>query len=468
MAGRRKQPAAAELRGWLVDHLIALLAATAATDPETAAVVNDLLALETSEGPAGQLAAERVIPVVAEAAHLLPALRQTDRVKSENTLSAAAPGRPGPADPVGPDRPPAEVVRGPGASPTAAPATVYAYQRVPAGYTKRLGLQRGWVHEYAPAAVSTARSRGPGPSRRAATERRTGRERGAGGPRPGGGRAARTAQALRSTVRRRDVAIRPPHNGHSRGAPRRRCVSGRSTPLRSLHRTGPLRRGCERRAVRGPGPRVRRERLITAARPELAAVPVFSRRFQAEARTAERLAGGWAAPPWTPAMRPRRPRTRRETPLWTAAGYVPSAAAGRGDLDRRSAARACPADTGRGHRRDPLPGARRRVRAPGPGPRRRYCWPPTAPASPPSAAGRGGLGGGSAAGQLSVRLGYLTPEQIEGKEVSAASDLFVLGLLLAYAATGTTRSRRGRPRRPPAGSPRTSPNSTPYRRSCAS
>ncbi|GFN07124.1 hypothetical protein Smic_56800 [Streptomyces microflavus] len=27
---------------------------------------------------------------------------------------------------------------------------MYAYERVPAGYTKRLGLQRGWVYEYAP------------------------------------------------------------------------------------------------------------------------------------------------------------------------------------------------------------------------------------------------------------------------------------------------------------------------------
>jgi hypothetical protein len=30
------------------------------------------------------------------------------------------------------------------------PATVYAYRRAPAGYSKRLGLQRGWVYEYAP------------------------------------------------------------------------------------------------------------------------------------------------------------------------------------------------------------------------------------------------------------------------------------------------------------------------------
>ncbi len=65
-----KRPPAAELRGWLVDHLIALLAATAATDEETAAVVRDLLALEAPGGPAGRLA-ELVIPVVADAAHLL-------------------------------------------------------------------------------------------------------------------------------------------------------------------------------------------------------------------------------------------------------------------------------------------------------------------------------------------------------------------------------------------------------------
>ncbi len=45
--------------------------------------------------------------------------------------------------------------------------------------------------------------------------------------------------------------------------------------------------------------------------------------------------------------------------------------------------------------------------------------------------------------RLSVRLGYLTPEQIAGEEVSAASDLFVLGLLLAYAATGATPFTEG-------------------------
>ena len=66
-----KQPAAPELRGWLVDHLIGLMAVTAATDEETASVVADLLGQEAADGPAGRLAA-LVIPVAGEAAaHLL-------------------------------------------------------------------------------------------------------------------------------------------------------------------------------------------------------------------------------------------------------------------------------------------------------------------------------------------------------------------------------------------------------------
>ncbi|MFD7718932.1 TetR/AcrR family transcriptional regulator [Streptomyces sp. NPDC059814] len=66
-----KQPAASELRDWLVDQFIGLLAVTAATDPATAAAVAELLPLETAAGPAGRLA-DRLIPVVGEAAHLLP------------------------------------------------------------------------------------------------------------------------------------------------------------------------------------------------------------------------------------------------------------------------------------------------------------------------------------------------------------------------------------------------------------
>ncbi|MGW1885192.1 TetR/AcrR family transcriptional regulator [Streptomyces sp. NPDC001970] len=65
-----KQPPAGELRVWLVDHLVALLAATAASDEETAGVVRELLAQETPSGPVGTLA-RRVIPVVGDAGHLL-------------------------------------------------------------------------------------------------------------------------------------------------------------------------------------------------------------------------------------------------------------------------------------------------------------------------------------------------------------------------------------------------------------
>ncbi|MFD0380829.1 TetR/AcrR family transcriptional regulator [Streptomyces sp. NPDC127112] len=65
-----KQPEATTLRDWLVDQFIALLTATAATDPQTAAAARAALALEQPDGPAGLLA-RRVIPVVSEAAHLL-------------------------------------------------------------------------------------------------------------------------------------------------------------------------------------------------------------------------------------------------------------------------------------------------------------------------------------------------------------------------------------------------------------
>ncbi|MEV8453048.1 TetR/AcrR family transcriptional regulator [Streptomyces sp. NPDC052095] len=66
-----KRPAAAELRDWLVDHLMALLAATAASDPQTAEVMAALLPLERPEGPAGRLAAG-LGPVLGGAGHLLP------------------------------------------------------------------------------------------------------------------------------------------------------------------------------------------------------------------------------------------------------------------------------------------------------------------------------------------------------------------------------------------------------------
>lgn len=68
-----KQPPAAELRDWLVDHFTALLTVTAASDPQTAEVARAAFALEPPDGPMGDLA-RRVAPVVAGAEHLLPGL----------------------------------------------------------------------------------------------------------------------------------------------------------------------------------------------------------------------------------------------------------------------------------------------------------------------------------------------------------------------------------------------------------
>ncbi|CAM5727320.1 outer membrane protein assembly factor BamB family protein [Streptomyces badius] len=182
--------------------------------------------------------------------------------------------------------------------------------------------------------------------------------------------------------------------------------------------------------------------LVTAARPELAAVPVFSRRFQAEARTADRLAGGWVAPPLDPGDAAETPADEPE-PLWTAAGYVPAlplaeAIGIAGPLPER-ALRILGAGIAEILSRVHAAGSVLQGLAPNTvllaadGPRLTAFGPLGAAASAEARPG----------GQLSVRLGYLTPEQIEGKEVSAASDLFVLGLLLAYAATGTTPFTEG-------------------------
>ncbi|MFF3749538.1 TetR/AcrR family transcriptional regulator [Streptomyces sp. NPDC002018] len=65
-----KRPPAGELRDWLVDHLIALLVATAATDEETAGAVDALVSQERVDGPVATLA-RRVAPRVGGAAHLL-------------------------------------------------------------------------------------------------------------------------------------------------------------------------------------------------------------------------------------------------------------------------------------------------------------------------------------------------------------------------------------------------------------
>ncbi|MFD8466271.1 PQQ-binding-like beta-propeller repeat protein [Streptomyces cyaneofuscatus] len=179
--------------------------------------------------------------------------------------------------------------------------------------------------------------------------------------------------------------------------------------------------------------------VITAARPALAAVPAFRRRFQAEARTAERLAGGWVTPPLETG--------EADDPelLWTATAYVPAlpladAVAVAGPLPER-ALRILGAGIAEILSRVHAGGSVLQGLAPGTvllaedGPRLTAFGPLGAAAAAEARPG----------GQLSVRLGYLTPEQVAGREVGAPSDLFVLGLLLAYAATGTTPFTEGPP-----------------------
>ncbi|WP_415959400.1 PQQ-binding-like beta-propeller repeat protein [Streptomyces sp. 021-4] len=179
--------------------------------------------------------------------------------------------------------------------------------------------------------------------------------------------------------------------------------------------------------------------VITAARPALAAVPAFRRRFQAEARTAERLAGGWV----TPSLE----TGEADAPelLWTATAYVPAlplaeAVGVAGPLPER-ALRILGAGIAEILSRVHAGGSVLQGLAPGTvllaedGPRLTAFGPLGAAAAAEARPG----------GQLSVRLGYLTPEQVAGKEVGAPSDLFVLGLLLAYAATGTTPFTEGPP-----------------------
>ncbi|MZF52691.1 PQQ-binding-like beta-propeller repeat protein [Streptomyces sp. SID5594] len=179
--------------------------------------------------------------------------------------------------------------------------------------------------------------------------------------------------------------------------------------------------------------------VITGARPALAAVPAFRRRFQAEARTAERLAGGWVTPPLETG------ESDDLELLHTATEYVPAlpladAVAVAGPLPER-ALRILGAGIAEILSRVHAGGSVLQGLAPGTvllaedGPRLTAFGPLGAAAAAEARPG----------GQLSVRLGYLTPEQVAGREVGAPSDLFVLGLLLAYAATGTTPFTEGPP-----------------------
>ncbi|MFC8538799.1 PQQ-binding-like beta-propeller repeat protein [Streptomyces sp. NPDC057249] len=181
--------------------------------------------------------------------------------------------------------------------------------------------------------------------------------------------------------------------------------------------------------------------VVTAARPELAASPAFRHRFDTEALLAGRLAGGWVDEP----LETRTDGSDAHGAPWTAAAYVPAltlaeAIEAVGPLPGR-AVRILGAGIAETLSRVHATGAvlhglaPRTVLLADDGPRLTAFGPLGAAAE--ATAGPGG--------RLSVRLDYLTPEQLAGEEAGPASDLFVLGLLLAYAATGTTPLADGPP-----------------------
>ncbi|MGW0547202.1 outer membrane protein assembly factor BamB family protein [Streptomyces altiplanensis] len=170
--------------------------------------------------------------------------------------------------------------------------------------------------------------------------------------------------------------------------------------------------------------------VVSAARPALAGLPAFRRRFQAEAQTARRLAGGWVQAPAGSGA--------DGSGLWTATPYVPALTLGEavglaGPLPERTVRTLGAA----------LAETLSRVHATGAVLHGLAADTVLLASDGPRLTAFGALGASVAAeagpgGQLSVRLGYLTPEQLAGQEPGPASDIFVLGLLLAYAATGAT------------------------------
>ncbi|EST29509.1 protein kinase domain-containing protein, partial [Streptomyces niveus] len=180
--------------------------------------------------------------------------------------------------------------------------------------------------------------------------------------------------------------------------------------------------------------------VLSVARPALAALPAFRRRFQAEARTAERLAGGWVQP-----LLDSRTDAVGQDGLWTATAYVPGLTLGEaiavaGPLPER-AVRILGAALAETLSRVHATGAVLHGLAPDT---------VTLAADGPRLTAFGALGAAASAeaaegGRLSVRLGYLTPEQLDGEVPGPPADIFVLGLLLAYAATGTTPLAEGPP-----------------------
>ncbi|WP_431042245.1 TetR/AcrR family transcriptional regulator [Streptomyces sp. P1-3] len=87
----QKQQPAAELRGWMVDHFVALLAATSATEPQAAEVLRRALPLEPADGPVGELA-RRLAPLLLDAPRLLAGPRPSPAPPAASASATRAGG----------------------------------------------------------------------------------------------------------------------------------------------------------------------------------------------------------------------------------------------------------------------------------------------------------------------------------------------------------------------------------------
>lgn len=168
---------------------------------------------------------------------------------------------------------------------------------------------------------------------------------------------------------------------------------------------------------------------VTAARPDLAALPAFRSRFRAEAQAAERLAGPWVPP--VLATGPEEWLPWLATPF-TAALTLAEAVALAGPLPERAVRTLGAALAATLERAHAVTGEAFQ----GLGPDVVLLT-----ADGPLVTAFGVLGGASAAsagegGRLGVTVGYLTPEQVAGEKPGPAADVFMLGMLLAYAAGG--------------------------------
>ena len=149
-------------------------------------------------------------------------------------------------------------------------------------------------------------------------------------------------------------------------------------------------------------------------------------------------------------------------------GVRAGADARRGDRPRRPPPRACGADTGRGHRRDPLPGARHRGRTGRARPQDGAAGRGRAPADRLRAPGGGGRRGGPDRADSCPSGSAISPRnRSRARRPDPPPTSSYWGCCWRTRRPGRPRSPTDRRRRPPNGSPARNRNWARYRTNCA-